>query len=267
MSTVLPPTRYRRATAILASEWIKLRSVRSLPSVLLAAALFCLTLAALVCSNYQARWSHLSAQQRLEFNPTDTSLGNLQLSVLFFGVLGCLVVTSEYGRGLIRVTLAATPQRAVVLAAKATLFGVLGWLANTAICLLTFLTGQSLLTRPAPHASLGDPGVLQAVLGAGTYLSLVGLFGLFLGVLLRSTAATISAVTGVFLVLPVLVNSLPRTPTWQHTVPYLPADAGIGMWHSKIEYLLTSWQGTGVLTLYVTGLGIAAFLRIRWWDA
>ena len=41
------------------------------------------------------------------------------IGILLFGVLGALVVTNEYGSGLIRTTLAATPQRGLVLAAKA----------------------------------------------------------------------------------------------------------------------------------------------------
>ena len=52
-----------------------------------------------------------------------------------------------------------------------------------------FLAGQAVLRSPAPHATLGQPGVLRAVLLAGAYLCLMGLIGLGIGAIIRRTAA------------------------------------------------------------------------------
>ncbi len=257
------PTPSRRAGAVLAGEWIKLRSLRSLPATLLAAAVTSVTLAVLVCTSYQVRWDRFTEARRAGFNPVDTSLGNLYIVMLFFGALGALVVTSEYGNGLIRTTFAATPQRGLVLAAKAVLFGATALAASTAICLTAFLAGQSRLGGPVPHAGLGAHGALRAVLGGALYLTLTGLFGLFLGVLARSTAIALSAVFGLFLVLPTMVNSLPKGFLWQHTVPYLPSNLGAAMWHSPQEFMVRPATAAALLAGYVLVLGAGSLLLLR----
>ena len=50
-------------------------------------------------------------------------LAGIVPALLLIGVLGVLVMTSEYSSGLIRATLAAAPRRPLLLAAKAAVFG------------------------------------------------------------------------------------------------------------------------------------------------
>jgi ABC-2 type transport system permease protein len=259
MSTITPT---RRARAVLASEWIKLRSLRSIRATLAATAVFSVALSALVCANWAAQWSGLTATRRAQFDPTDTSLNNLQLVAVFFAALGALVVTNEYGTGLIRSTFAATPQRGRVLAAKAFLFGVGCLVASTVIVLAAFAVGQVVLAGGAPHASLGDPGVLGHILGGALYLTLAGLFGLFLGAVARGTAVTVSALFGVFLVLPVLVNGLPHDFLWRHTVPYLPSNLGVALWHTN-DPLVAPWQGVVGLVGYVAVMAAVGTVLLR----
>jgi len=71
-----------------------------------------------------------------------------------------------------------------------------------------FWAGEAMLKSPAPHATLGQPGVLRAVLMAGAYPALIGLIGLGLGALIRHTAGAISAVVGVLFVLPLILLPL-----------------------------------------------------------
>ncbi|GAA2146249.1 ABC transporter permease subunit [Kitasatospora kazusensis] len=257
----------RRAAAVLASEWIKLRSLRSLPAVLLGAAVFSVGLAVLVCSDYQARWAGFDPRRRAAFQPVDTNLGYLQLAVLFFGALGALAMTSEYGSGLVRSTFAATPQRGRVLAAKTALVGAVSLPAATALCTVAFLAGQSRLAAPVPRAGLGDPGALRSVLGGALYLALTALFGLFLGVLVRSTPVALSALFGIYLVLPVMVNSLPHDALWHHTVPYLPSNLGAALWHTRTTGLAAPGPALLGLTVYVLLLGAAALAQVRSRDA
>jgi ABC-2 type transport system permease protein len=74
-------------------------------------------------------------------------------------------------------------------------------------------------------ASLGDPNVMRAVLGAGLYLGAMGAFGLALGALLRNTAAGIATLTGLLFVVPPIVEVLPQD--WADTIGrYLPGNAG-----------------------------------------
>jgi hypothetical protein len=66
-------------------------------------------------------WDDLDPSERLRFDPTSSSLSGLFVAQLTVGILGVLVITSEYATGQIRATLAATPQRLTVLAVGALL--------------------------------------------------------------------------------------------------------------------------------------------------
>ena len=112
------------------------------------------------------------------------------MTKLFVGALGVVTVTGEYASGLIRGTFVATPQRAQVLVMRALVFTVVVWACCTAMSFAAFFLGQSVLS-PAKHVGIGDPGVLTAVFGAGLYLTLVGLLGMFIGVLVRHTPAAL----------------------------------------------------------------------------
>lgn len=261
------PSARHRVRAALAAEWIKLRSLRSLPATLVFTAVFCVGIANLVCSNYVANWPTFGAARKAAFNPLDTNLGFVVLGVLFFGTLGALVVTNEYGNGLIRATFAATPQRGLVLAAKTALLALVALLGSTAICLAAFLSGQGVLAGHVPHVTLADPGVLGHLLGAICYLTAAGLLGLFAGAIARSTAVAISGVFGVHLVLPIMVNSLPHTAVWRHTVPYLPSNLGNALWHSHGSALPNTTVAALGLAAYVVGLGALATYALRRRDA
>jgi ABC-2 type transport system permease protein len=273
MPTVLEPPRRTapplrlRARAALAAEWIKLRSLRSMLVTLLLAAVFCVGLANLVCSNYVADWPRMDAAKKAAFQPLDVNFGFLQVGILFFGVLGALIITNEYGSGLIRTTLAATPQRGLVLAAKTALLAMVALAGATAICLTAFLTGQGVLSGHIPSVTLGDPGVFRQLAGGIGYLTAAGLIGLFIGVPARSTAVAMSAVLGLLLVLPTMVNSLPRNALWRHTVPYLPSNLGNALWHSHTGGLVSPGTALVLLPLYVLALGVVAAVSLRGRDA
>jgi ABC-2 type transport system permease protein len=253
--------------AALAAEWIKLRSLRSMLATPLLAAVFCIGLAGLVCANYAANWPQFDTARRSAFVPFDVNFGFMVLGVLFFGVLGALVVTNEFGTGLIRSTLAATPQRGLVLAAKTALLGVVASVSAALICLAAFLTGQGLLAGRTPHVGFGGPGVAGHLCGAVLYLTAVALIGLFTGVLARSTAVAMCGLVGLLLVLPIMVNSLPHDTVWRHTVPYLPSNLGNALWHSHGSGV--PGQGTAALLLaaYVILLGALAAFSLRRRDA
>jgi ABC-type transport system involved in multi-copper enzyme maturation permease subunit len=249
------PSARLRARAALSAEWIKLRSLRSMLVTLALAAVFCIGLAGSVCTNYVANWHTFDAADKAAFNPLDTNLNFLVVGVLFFGVLGALVVTNEYRNGLIRTTLAATPQRGLILAAKTALLVPLALLSSAVIIFAAFLTGQGILAGHVPHVTLADPGVLGRVLGAIFYLTAASLIGLFIGVLARSAAVAMTCVFGVFLVLPTLLDSLPNSDVWRHTVPYIPSNLGDALWLSH--------TGTGSLASpAVAALGLAAWVIV-----
>jgi hypothetical protein len=253
-----------RATA--RSEWIKFRSVRSGPFALSATALTVVVGAWLLGDANRGSYLAASPAGKAAFDPVYTVLQGIELAQLFVGALGVITVTGEYTSGLIRGTFAATPQRAQVLAMKALVFAVVVWACCTAMSFAAFFLGQSVLS-PAKHVGIGDPGVLTAVFGAGLYLTLVGLLGLFIGVLVRRTPAALAALFGLLAVLPIVFIEIPGKVT-KNLGEYLP-DAGEQAYqlvHSG-AYALGPWQGLGVLAAYVAVAAVAAFELILRRDA
>jgi len=234
----------------LASEITKLRSVRSTVWTLVVAVVATVGIGALITTARVSRWSELSPRERLSLDPTTISLRGVFLAQLALGVLGVLVISSEYTTGMIRTTFGAVPRRPLVLFAKAVTFTVVAFVVATAACFAAFLIGQSILSAKHANVTLSDPGVLRAVVGAGTYLTLVGLLGLGLGTLLRRTAGAIATLFGLVLVLPALTEALPSP--WNTDVgKLLPINAGRALFAVRPSTDLLS-PGQGLLTLVVT---------------
>ena len=260
------PSARLRARAALRAEWIKLRSLRSMLVTPALAAVVCIGYADFLCWRFTQRWHTFGAADKAAFNPLDTNFNVLVIGVLFFGVLGALVVTNEYGNGLIRATFTATPQRGLILAAKTALLTLIALLSSAVLCFALFLTGQGILAGHVPHVTLADPGVLGRVLGAIFYLTTASLIGLFTGVIARSAAVAMSCVFGVFLVLPTLLNSL-HGGVWRHTVPYLPSNLGNALWLSRTGGLARPAVAALGLTAYIIVLGALATYSLRSRDA
>jgi len=254
-----------RYSGILRSEFCKLRSVRSTYWTLLAALSSNVVLAALLAIFLPSR---LSASTKAATDSTRVSLGGLHFSQVAIGVLGVLVITSEYGSGMIRATLAAVPQRRLMLAAKTIVFTVTALFTGILTCFAAYFTFQALLPAgDAMRTSLGDPGVLRAVTGAGLFLTVLGLFGLGLGIIIRSSAGAIAALFGALFVPPLIMTLLPQS--WQATVtPYLPMDAGDAVFAVRPEAnLLAPWTGFAVLCLYAAAALVTGFVLINHRDA
>lgn len=199
-ATLTPRGYSLRTTARM--EWLKLRSVRSTWYMIAVFAAGMISLA-MLGMNYVA-WAQMSAADKASFDPTNDLYVGLALGQLMLGILGVLAVSSEFSSGMIRATFTAVPNRPLVLAAKAAVLGALTLIAGEILSFAAFFAGQAMLKAPAPHAALGHPGVLRAVLMAGAYPALIALIGLGLGAVIRHTAGAICAVVGVVFVLPLL---------------------------------------------------------------
>ena len=260
------PAAYRRAAAALAAEWIKLQSLRSMLLTPLLGAVVSIWLAVGETRSNGAGWAHLDAVRKAQFDPLAINFNFEVLGILLFGVLGALVATNEYGSGLIRTTLAVTPQRGLVLAAKAVLAGLVSFALAVVIVFAAFFTGQGILSGAhAPHVSLGDHDVLAHLLGTVYYLTAVGLMGLFTGVLVRSAAVAITSMFGLLLVLPVLADRITPDAVTRHTVPYLPLNLGDEMLHHHPG--LSPGVAVAGLAAWVLVLAAAAAFALRGRDA
>jgi ABC-type transport system involved in multi-copper enzyme maturation permease subunit len=255
---------------LLLSEWTKIRSVRSTVWSLVLLVILDLGFTALLCSLTAAQWNNTdaAAQAAIKADPTSTILGSgFFLSQLTVCVLGVMVIASEYSTGMIRASLLAVPRRVPMLAAKAVVFTVLIFVLGTAVSFASFFIGQPILHGKAP-VSLGDPGVLRAVIGGGLYLAMLGLFALALGAIIRHTAAGITGVIGFVLVLAPLAALLPGS-LGKHVHAYLPSEAGqlIAKAHQADHDLLTPWQGYGVFAIWTAVLLVIAAVQLRRRDA
>jgi ABC-2 type transport system permease protein len=190
---------------------------------------------------------------------------------LAVGVLGVLTITGEYQTGWIRASLAGTPQRLAVLAAKAVVAGAVTALAGIAASLAALLVGQAILAHKGLQADLGDPGVSRAVLGAGLYLAVLALLALGVGTLVRSTVGATALMVGLVFILPGIVGALPSA--WERAVtPFLPSNAGQALiGRTKFAphglHLLAPWAGFAVVSAYAAAALVAATVILRRRDA
>jgi ABC-2 type transport system permease protein len=250
---------------VLVSEWIKLRSLRSTVYTLLAAIVMTVGLGMLFSGVMANRWAQLDPQELARFDPTGVSLRGVFLAQLAIGVLGVLLISGEHSTGMIRATLSAVPKRLPVLWAKVGVFSVVAAVLMTAASFLAFLGGQALLGSHG--TTLAAAGVVRAVVGAGLYLTVVGLLGIGLGFIIRNTAGAIATLFGLLLVLPILGEVLPST--WsQHVVPYLPSNAGQAIMSiHQAPGDLAPWTGFAVFCGYAAAAIIAAAILLKRRDA
>jgi ABC-2 type transport system permease protein len=125
------------------------------------------------------------------------------------GVLGVLFLSSEYSTGQIRSTLSAMPRRGIVLAAKAIVLGGVGLVLGEVLSFTTYLLGHFILSGQASQISLSQPGVLRVLIESGVDLAIVGLIGLGIASIVRSSAASLSIFTSIMLILTVVFFALP----------------------------------------------------------
>jgi ABC-type transport system involved in multi-copper enzyme maturation permease subunit len=263
-ATYTPPTGNVRFAGVVASEWTKLRSLRSTVWSLVAAVGMLVGFGLLFSWGVVSRWDRIGARERLTFDPTRISLGGVFLAQLAIGVLGVLLIGGEFSTGMIRSSLAAVPKRHPVLWGKAVVFGVIALVLMTVASVAAFEVAQVVLSGKGVQTTLGADGVLRAVLGAALFLTWVGLFGLALGTILRNSAAAISTLVGVLLVVPILMNFLPSD--WRdHVDRWLPSSAGASLMdvHPTDAQLAPGVAGIMLIVYLVVAFSAAAVLLVR----
>jgi ABC-2 type transport system permease protein len=209
------------------SEWAKIRTVRGTYWTLFAVVLVSIGVSVALAAAYVASWDSLSQQTRATIDVSYTLVG-VNLGVLIIGVLGVMVISSEYTTGMIRTSLTALPRRGLMLGAKLTVLAGLALLIGELVSFVSYFAAEPFYSSKAVHISLGDGHSLRAVLLAGVYLALVALLGFSFGVLLRHTAGAISTTLGVMFVLPIITGFLPGR--WGKDINKLmPSQAGAAM--------------------------------------
>ncbi|WP_234436942.1 ABC transporter permease [Streptomyces maremycinicus] len=213
--SAVPGTAYKvTGIRVLRSEWAKFWSLRS-SWITLGVAVFLLVLFGTIASyTFDPDATATGGPGGPGSGGGDSTAVSLALTGVTFaslavGVLGVLLSAGEYSTGMIRSTLAAVPRRLPVLWSKAAVIGPIALVLTTVGASAAFMLGAPGLDGERIALSLGDDGVLRSLAGAGVYLGLVAVFGVALGVLIRSSAGAIAALVGILLVLPGLASLLP----------------------------------------------------------
>ncbi|NBE56482.1 ABC transporter permease [Streptomyces boluensis] len=242
---------------VLRSEWHKLWTLRSTWIILATAAVSTLAVGLVMGGTYDGDDSEIDTV-------TFVLLGT-QISQICVAVLAILVSAGEYSTGLIRATLTAVPRRTPVLWAKAAVFTTVALTVTAATNVLTFLAAQLLLADTDKALSLGDPGVLRAVLGNAAGITLLALIALGLGALVRSIPGGIGAFVALVLILPELLSAIPYDGL-RDALDHFPAQAA-GALGSATPLPDAVSPGPALLALVLWALAVlwpsAALLRRR----
>jgi ABC-type transport system involved in multi-copper enzyme maturation permease subunit len=128
-------------------------------------------------------------------------------------VVGALFITAEYRRGLIRVTLAASPRRGRILAAKAIILGAVTFAVGLAGSAGAVLLGIPLLRANGnpiyPASTLTD---VRVIAGTAALTAVFAVFALSVGAVLRHGAATVTIVITAVILPYLLAAAFPVLP-------------------------------------------------------
>ncbi|MEU0410171.1 ABC transporter permease subunit [Streptomyces griseorubiginosus] len=187
----IPVVRTHLGHAI-ASEWTKIRSVRStiwtLGVFVVLNVGIGLAVAALLAAN--------SSQESLrDENPLSFGFFGLLLANMCVITLGVLTTASEYGTGMIRTTMVACPSRGRVLAAKSIVFFAVAFVTTLASVVVVALIDVALLDTRTPTGGEW----LKGTLGISLYIALLGLLSLIIGSIIRHSAGAITIMIGLVL--------------------------------------------------------------------
>lgn len=259
---------------ILRSEWIKLVSLRS--------TLWCYALIVVVGIGFGVLIALTSSATPGEIPDALQQSTAVQVATLALGftalasvVLGALVITGEYGTGMIRSTFAAVPARLPALFGKVVVFGLTTFVVGLVTILGTALVTAPMLPGVGVTPDFTEPAYLLALVGGAGYLALIGVFALALGAIVRHSAGAIAAALGVILVLPtvaLILSAITQAEWIQSVARFLPDVAGARMFayaagDGAAGDVLAPWQGFLVLLAWDAALLLLAAVLMKRRDA
>jgi ABC-2 type transport system permease protein len=251
----LPPATGRAGLrGAIASEFTKIRSVRSTYWTLAALLVVSIGIGAAITGGTAASFSHNPAN-KAAFDATQISLiAFFEIGQLIIAVIAAMVITSEYSTGMIRTSLTAQPRRGTVYAAKAIVLTSLTLIVSLVTSFIAFFVGQALLSSSGvsaslfhsvtipqnanvtcPQKGLGGGGgglppgckvvfsgtyvispstVLLAIIGCALFVTLVAILAFGIGALVRHTAGAIAIAIAALFIIPVLEQALPNQWRW-----------------------------------------------------
>ena len=252
---------------VIRSEWVKMRTLRSSWLIIAIAIVSLVGVGLAISWSTVNDWTHMRSRERAHFNPLADPLAGFYLAQLAIGVLGVLLIASEYSGGMIRASLAAVPKRLPMLWAKLVVFVTATFVTMLPVVIVTFFVCQRMLSARHIQTTWSTPNVARTVIGIGLYLTVVAALAIGLGAIVRNVAGAIGVFVGVILVLPVVATALPAT--WANrTNKWLPSNAGQALLSIGSESTtLSPWRGFAVFCGYAALAVVAAAVLLRRRDA
>ena len=258
--SALPPATGRAGLrGVIASEFTKLRSVRSTYWTIAALIVISVGIAAIAGFGI-ASSLHNNPQNKAGLDATQASLiAFFELGQLIIAVIGAMSITSEYSTGMIRTSMTAMPRRGTVYLGKLIVLTTVTLVVSLVTSFVAFFVGQATLSGSGLSASLfhsttvpanaimhppaGGPGngppvvtfqgtdvitsghVLTAVIGTALFVTVVALIAFGLGAIIRHTAGAITSTIGLLFVLSIIIQILPSNWRWD-IMRFFPDAAG-----------------------------------------
>jgi ABC-2 type transport system permease protein len=252
------------------AEWTKLRTLASTFWLLLAVA--ALTVAVSAAADAATKCPSGGCAD----DPAKISLTGIYLGQAVVAVLAVMAVSGEYGTGMIRLTVTATPRRIILLATKAAVLTGLVLVTGAVAVLGSLLAGRLILPGhgigPAngyPAVSFSDGLVLRAGLGSVLYLALIALLSLGAATALREAGVAIGSVLGLLYVLPIVAVFDGNATLTRHLEQISPITAGLAIQATtRLTTLpISPWAGLSVLAAWAAGSLVLGGLLLRLRDA
>jgi len=287
--SALPPVAGRAGLrGVIASEFTKLRSVRS--TYWTIAALFIVSVGiAAIAGVAIASSIHNNPANKAGTDATQASLiAFFEFGQLIIAVLGALTITSEYSTGMIRTSLTAMPRRGVVYTGKLIVFTSVTLVVSLVTSFIAFFVGQAAMSGSGVGASLfhsttipansfSNPNgvtfsgtdvitsgeVLTAIVGTALFVTVVALIAFGLGSIIRHTAGAITSTIGLMFVLPIIIQILPTT--WRDDIMRFFPDAAGRVLSITVgggnQHLWSAWPQFLVTVVWAAVLvGLGAYL-------
>ncbi len=295
LSALPPSSGHAGLRGVIASEFTKIRSVRSTYWTIAALVIVGVGIAALVGFGI-ANNIHNQPWNKAGTDGTQSILTPfLFIGQLIIAVIGAMVITSEYSTGMIRTSLTAMPRRGTVYLGKLIVLTTVTLVVSLVTSFIAFFVGSATLSGSGVAGSLfhnvtipanvnmgpGGPNsppsytfvgtdvitsghVLTAVVGSALFVTVVALIAFGLGAIIRHTAGAISSVFGLLFVLSIVIQVLPNTWRWD-IMRFFPDAAGrvlsVTLPGNQNPHLWSTWPQFLVTVIWAAVLvGIGGYL-------
>jgi ABC-2 type transport system permease protein len=232
-------------TGLLDSEWLKIRTTRTVVWYLLGL----VVIVGISVAGQVANAPDSVLESEVGFIDTLEASGWATLFALLFGIIG---LTGEYRHETITQTFLATPVRDRVVAAKVVVYAAAGLLLGVFALLVTFAMALPWLAAKEVDPTLLDRDVGLFLLGLLATAALWGALGLaFASVVPNQAGAIVSALIWLLIIETIVSGLLPEI------APYTPGGAARGLMRSSDgDDLLPIWAAAAVSVGYVVALAV-----------